>query len=227
MKLVARFGGWTDGDRISVPHLVAALERSDDDRLQAVRARYYKVLKSWGGAPGPRPIQSCDPQWVEVRREWPAAVPARRRRRKRSRSSRHAEEETVALLGGKLQPTHLRHVELLYDYRNTLVHESREQTLSCEETDDSAPYYESVEDAETRRQEWHLVYPVSFLCNLLRKTLTNYRSHLTASGTDPYAGYRFGLYVRRELNDPREFPIVFPYEGVILGAPPGRRRRHR
>lgn len=199
VKLVARFGDWTDGDRISVPHLVAALERSDDDRLRAVRAQYYKILKSWGGAPAPRPIQTCDPQWAEVRKEWPA------------------EPEIVPLLGGKLQPTHLRHVELLYDYRNTLVHESREQTASFEEGDDSAPFYESVEIADSRLQEWHLVYPVSFLCRLLRGTLTNYRAHLIDSGRDPYSGYRFGLYVRRELNDPKRFPVVFPYEGVILG----------
>ena len=196
VKLLGRYGGWADSRRVSLPHLVAALERSDDTRLSTVRTTYYDALQAWGSG-GPRFIHQGDPEWDIIIKTWPA------------------EPEPVPLLDGSLQLAHLRHVELLYDYRNVLVHESREATVSFENREDD-PFYESVMDTSSR-QEWHLVYPYSFLKKLATATLANIRADFISSGRDPYVGYRFGLYLRQDLNDPPKFPVVFPFQSINVG----------
>jgi len=194
IRLVRGYGSWPDATRVSTPHLVAALERTENTALDEFRADLYREYRRWGSG-GPVPVARRDPDFEDVVRRWPQRV-----------------KGSIRLVGGQLLLRNLRLVELLYDYRNYLVHEAREPTLSFEDPDDSAPLYESVGSTDGS-QEWHLVFPYGFLIELARSCIGNLRSELLSTGRDPYAGYCFGKLVRQELNDVRRFPVVFPYGG--------------
>jgi len=48
IKLIHTFGRWDDCERISLPHLVAALERTPDQRFEEIRKFTYSQLRNWG-----------------------------------------------------------------------------------------------------------------------------------------------------------------------------------
>jgi hypothetical protein len=86
------------------------------------------------------------------------------------------EEETVILK--------YKHTELLYRYRNQLIHESRQPGNAMEVFGEkSAPYYHGYIDEST----WHLAYPLGMFERLVRNGLASFRSYLEANSIDPYS----------------------------------------
>jgi len=188
VKLVLRFGHWSQATHVSLVHLVKLLERLDDSAFDPARGTLYPKLQS-AGSGGPVLIPEIDLPWPEACAAWPVSP-------------------TAKLLGETLSLDRLRLVELLYDYRNTLIHEARERTFSAENTEDE-PFYESV-GTSSDQQEWHLVFPYDFLRKLVAACVTNLRADFLATGRNPYAGHAFGYLMRPELNDIVGRPVFYP-----------------
>ncbi|MDD5007976.1 MAG: hypothetical protein PHU49_09505 [Syntrophorhabdaceae bacterium] len=197
VKLVHNCGDWNDADRVSLPHLVAALERTSDPQFEPLRQFAYAGLRDWGSG-GPVYLES-DPDLPNIQSLWP-------------------KDNGGVLLANRdvhLELPQLRHVEMLYAYRNYLVHESRQPTAGFEEDDDIAPFYESVNMHPTvfgnRVSEWHLVYPAAFLEKLCNCCLSSLGEYLRANQRDPYLTLRDGWYLVEHLNNDGRFPVVSPF----------------
>lgn len=97
----------------------------------------------------------------------------------------------------------LRHVHLLYAYRNFLVHEMRQPGRGMDfDRNDQEPYYHSMTHiAEGRKSgSWELVYPARFLEQLCTVALKNVRDHYITQQVNPYDAFAFGTYWIEELN---------------------------
>jgi len=86
-----------------------------------------------------------------------------------------------------------RHAELLYTYRNNLIHEFREPGHGMEfSNDNESPYYHGMEHLESKTETWELVYPTKFLINLADVALTAIKGFLTSNNLDPFSFFKFG-----------------------------------
>lgn len=89
------------------------------------------------------------------------------------------------------------HLNLLWVYRNTLVHEFREPGYDMGVLgDDPSPYYMTMEDEEGVSQ-WELAYPTTFFAALCDRALANLKKHLEVEDLDPYGFYEFGSIWKR------------------------------
>lgn len=186
IAFVRRFCKWSDGERISLPHLVQLLRKNPDptfERLRTWALAKYNKLPVHSGLPMPI---SEDPVFDEVRREWPT-------------SPDHREP-----IEGVDLPS-LRHFNLLYTYRNALVHELRMLGYGTEfGASSAAPFYHGMsqvgEDPEIILSTVELVYPWRFLKQLCTTGATEARAYCLGNRLDPYASFVFGTYWLRELN---------------------------
>jgi len=193
IKLVHNWGDWNTAGRISLPHLVAALERTSDGRFEQLRQFSYSKLNNWGSG-GPVYLNK-DPDFPEIQSLWP--------------------KDNKEILLERLALSKLRHVDLLYSYRNYLVHESRQPTVGFEDEEANAPFYESVNMHltvfENKAPEWHLVYPAGFLEQLCNCCLSSLKDYLHREKKDPYLSFKYGWYLVEHFNNEESFPVVYPF----------------
>ncbi len=186
VSFVRHFGGWADFERISLPHLVMLLSRVPDPTFSPIRAQAAGLMAQWPR--GSQPMLARDPTYQEIRNQWPV------------------NPEQIILEGISLQS--LQHVQLLYTYRNSLVHELRELGYGVEDEQDLEPYYISVTlfgpgnegNIDAAEETWELTYPLRFFANLCARSLDALEAHLRRDQLDPYASYRFGTYWLTALN---------------------------
>ena len=201
IKLVHNCGNWAEAERISLPHLVAALERTADARFETLRQFAYGELRDWGSG-GPIYLDG-DPALSKIQHLWP-------------KDEKGALITTDAVL---LELQTFRHIDMLYAYRNYLIHESRQPTAGFEEEDDVDPFYESVNMHPTifgnKVSEWHLVYPAGFLEQLCNYCLSSLEEYLGANKKDPYLSFKDGWYLVEHLNDDERFPVVNPFYQIL------------
>jgi len=196
VKLIHNYSGWVDSERISLPHLVAALERTPDSRFEQIRKFAYSKLRDWGSG-GPVYLDK-DPSFLQVQSLWPKENGA-----------------LVCIEGLQIELRRLRQVEMIYEYRNYLVHESSQPTVGFEQEDDLKPFYESFDDHVTvfdnKVSEWHLVYPSGFLEQLCKCCLSSIEQYLLTNSRDPYESFKDGWYLVERLNNDITFPVVSPF----------------
>lgn len=181
-----RFCKWPDGNRVSLPHLVQLLRKNPDPAFQNLREwalMKFKALPVHGSALMPI---SHDPSCDEVKREWPAS-----------------KEHRTPLEGIDVES--LQHFELLYVYRNMLVHELRTPGYGIEfGEDDKDPFYHQMstvgENDVLVESSVELVYPWRFLHRLCDTALDELRKYFVANELNPYDSFVFGTYWIRELN---------------------------
>lgn len=181
-SFVVQFCGWSDGDRVSLPHLVAALRRTSDSSFNPLRDWAYPELDAWGSG-GPVWIDR-DPEKSAIQRLWPKDA---------SGASVCMSELGLSLRG-------LQHRNLLYGYRSKLSHESREPTFSFEDGHETQAYYNSLFSSSGSPTEWHLVYPSAFLEASCRQGISALQAWLSRERTDPYSQFNFGPYLIEALN---------------------------
>jgi hypothetical protein len=91
-----------------------------------------------------------------------------------------------------------RYAELLYTYRNHLLHEFREPGQGLEMGADPAnPYYIGMDYLGTRQSSWELIFPVQFLQSLCKSCINGLEAHLITNNLNPYDAYKFGTMWRR------------------------------
>lgn len=84
-------------------------------------------------------------------------------------------------------------LRLLYDYRNTLVHEFREPGHGFEfDTREREPYCHTVSDLNDGPEKLELVYPIGFFDRLVDSVLRSLKYWYTEVGVNPYEHYDFG-----------------------------------
>ena len=81
-----------------------------------------------------------------------------------------------------------RYANLVYTYRNSLVHEYREPGYAIEfRSDGTNPYYHSM-----MNEPWQLVLPLRFFIWLAESCLKGLDVYLKANRLNPYDCYKFG-----------------------------------
>lgn len=170
VSFIQKFSNWSDGERISLPHLVEALSRDTEPEFQPLKECVNSLFQSekWSPRsailPGPHNI-TRDPMPDQVLDRWPKGKKVL----------------------GKLSEENFCHVNLLYAYRNSLAHELREPGLPRLESDvpyahyHYTPLYAPNKEGQTclLRKAWLLHYPVGFFSTI---TLTFLRTWESGSG---------------------------------------------
>jgi len=198
VKFVWQFGNWKFCDNISLPHLVSALERTAAKQFDSLRDYVFIELSKWETG-GPVYLDK-DPNISDIQSRWPKV---------------NGSLMNIPCLKIKIQQ--LRHAELLYAYRNYLVHESRQPTMGFDSEKDINPFYESegsyYSTVGKQVSKFKLVYPSGFLCELSKTCLNNLKKHLITNNKNPFDSFSFGDYLLEQLNDDDSFPVLKPFYG--------------
>lgn len=179
--VVLNFGEWSDSGRVSLPHLVHLLAKSPYPIFSKTREWALQEISKWSD--GEVVQLERDPSFEEARKHWP----------KDSESRMPIEKITLESL---------QHIQLLYAYRNSLVHEFRTPGYSFEFEGDKDPFYMSMSELEDVEAgySWELSYPVAFFEVLCDNCIKNLEAYLKRDRLDPRASYAFGSYWFEELN---------------------------
>lgn len=181
--IVANFGDWPDHTRVSAPHIGYLLRNLRSPSFAKAREFIAQTLAN--NSDGSLVRLSSDPQLEEMKRLWP--VPADQK------------------LMNQLSLSSFTHLNLLYSYRNSLVHELREPGYGMEFSEnDDEPFYHGMTttnaDDSVEEQSLELVYPLNFYFRLTESVIQNVEAYLRRNRIDPYACYRFGSSWVSELN---------------------------
>lgn len=183
VELVKEFGAWSEWDKISTPHLVRALELNPAPQFNEVRNIGLKHLASW--SQGELKKLKDDLDYNVVRSKWPKD-----------------KESSQPLEGVALES--LQHVQLLYSFRNAVVHSFRPLGTDFEMPEDVEPYYLSVSDSEGESPDphfhWDLIYPAAFFRALTESVFDNVERHTTDNEIDPIEVLKRGRYWLDPLN---------------------------
>jgi hypothetical protein len=181
--IVANFGDWGNHSRVSAPHLGYLLRNLRSPSFQPVRKFIVEVIRR--NSNGGFVTLSDDPEFDEVRKLWPVAPEQK--------------------LLNQLSLSSFTHLNLLYHYRNSLVHELREPGHGMEfHEQHEEPFYHGMTTLESDRfageETLELVYPLKFYFKLAESVLGNVEQYLRNNAIDPYSCYRFGSSWISELN---------------------------
>jgi hypothetical protein len=95
------------------------------------------------------------------------------------------------------------HSNLLYVYRNHLIHEFREPGHGKEmDQGEESPYYHSLTNltaGRTNKQTWELVYPLGFFTRVVFSSLESLHEYLLKNDLDPYSFYEFGTIWKHKV----------------------------
>jgi hypothetical protein len=181
--IVANFGDWSDHTRVSAPHVKYFLRNLRSPAYEAARAFIDQVIRK--NSHGGLVTLAHDPEFEELRKLWP--VPAEQK------------------LVNQLSLSSFTHLNLLYQYRNSLVHELREPGRGMEfHEKHQEPFYHGLSTVQTDgspgEETLELVYPLNFYFALTENVLKNVERYLRKNAIDPYSCYRFGSSWVGELN---------------------------
>jgi len=173
------FSGWKNCDRISLPHLVRLLEFTPEPEYSKLREFTFSAYEQWRS--GDIIGLERDPKHKEIFKYWPKG-----------------KDNTEPIEGVKLES--LRHVDLLYTYRNSLIHELKNLGYGLEELSlEKEPSYHHLTD-EKNEETWQLVYPLGFFENICETCIKNLKKYLIKNNINPYNSFKFGSYWKEELN---------------------------
>ena len=158
-RFVSEHGSWPEGELVSLPFLrdeLTTLKLLQRPLGQYVTAKVNARSTEDGGSL--RVVEIDEPASVLL-----------------ALASTEKEEEAVR---------EYQHRALLYRYRNSLVHESREPGMSMDMLSSSGePYYHGYLDDP----KWYLAYPPPLFALLLQRAIVSFRTYLSANSIDPYS----------------------------------------
>jgi hypothetical protein len=184
VSFIRKFSNWSDGERISLPHLVEALSRDSEPEFQPLKEHVNRLFQSqiWSPMsaipPGPHNIITRDPMPDQLLGLWPEGKKV---------LGKHSEESFC-------------HMNLFYTYRNSLAHELREPGLPRLESDVPYAHYHYtplyIRNKEGQacllRKAWLLHYPVKFFSTITITCLENLGEWLGEKEINPYDYYKVG-----------------------------------
>lgn len=181
--IIAQFADWSDHSRISAPHIGYFLNHLRSPAFTPARAFIAQIIQQ--NSNGQFVLLSKDPELDEIRKLWPVPI----------------EQKLV----GQLSLSSFSHLNLLYQHRNSLVHELREPGRGMEfHENHEEPFYHGLTtvgaSGRVETETLELVYPLKFYFKLTNNVLTNVENYLLSNNIDPYNSYRFGSSWIAELN---------------------------
>jgi hypothetical protein len=184
VQFVSSFCGWTECERISLPHLYKLVGKKTEEQFQPLRNLAIRAMSKW--IPAEKISLSRDLELSEVEVLWPRDG-----------------NKIIRIDGVWLK--WLQHAHLLYTYRNSLMHEFRMPGRHVELWADDEPYYAHLieykdEISSEHKKSWELQYTAQFFRRLCNTGLTNLERHLTTNEIDPFKSIDWGNYWMRELN---------------------------
>jgi len=178
---IKKFSDWKYIDRISLPHLVQFLGKCTSPDFSNLRNYADSKDNEW--LKSSVILLDKDLEFKEVENYWP----------------KNKDKSPMLPLKG-ITIESLRHGELLYEYRNSLVHELTPPGISFQPgTEDDEPNYGSYTDLHGQHH-WNLRYPVNFFIRLVKTCLNNLEEYLIEKRLDPLRFYKFGSYWFDEFN---------------------------
>jgi hypothetical protein len=180
VSFVKNFSKWKFCEKVSLPHLVRLLEETPDPEFSDLRKFAFSHFDTW--VPGEIVELDKDPDHDEVYKLWPKG-----------------KEYTTPILNVQLSSLH--HANLLYTYRNVLIHEMRKPGYGMDLGDKKVPFYHSMSHLrEGQKDTWELVYPIGFFESICGCILEELEKFYISNRIDPYSLFRFGTYWIEELN---------------------------
>lgn len=180
ISFIEKFSTWSDGCRVSLPHLARLLEKTTDSQFSDLRKFVIQEMKGW--KPGRVLPLKVDPELGEIEKLWPES----------------------ARLDGPLKRftvDSLTHNKLLYVHRNTLIHEFRSPSADFTNSGPCYMYQSTIGTGGVRKGGvWSLSYPVSFIKGIAVECLGTLEAHLRKTQIDPYHSFVFGDYWLDSLN---------------------------
>lgn len=177
---IVNFSDWSDGDRISLPHLVRLLDKSPEPEFSELRKYAHSLYSKWHD--GSVPNLAEDPDYNSIRSRWPK------------------DKDLMKLLDNTSIDS-LKHYSLLYFYRSCLVHELRKPGYGFESGIDTPHYHSSTDSVfDTDSLRWELVYPTKFFINMCKTCISNAKLYYNENKINPYNYFTFGTYWISELN---------------------------
>jgi len=177
--IVADLGAWDNHTRVSTPHLQYFLSLCREQSY--VPATKYVLDRIASLSNGRLVDLADDPELHEVAELWPVSAETK--------------------LHGRLGLDSFTHLNLFYEYRNSLIHELREPGYGMEFSEsDTEPFYHGMTTDDVK-QTLELVYPLNFYFRVVRNILKNLHPYLATNRIDPYDCYSFGSSWIGELND--------------------------
>jgi hypothetical protein len=166
LKLIRECIKWEHDDRISIPMTVYRIREENikgNDKLMTEIDRLFNKFQNGG-----IPRIDIDPFFNEIEH---LAV--------------SIEEQEIL--------KNSRHAELLYTYRNNLIHEFRNPGHGMEfSNDNESPYYHRMTHRDCQTKTWELVYPTNFFIILSNIALTAIKTFLISNNLDPFSFFKFG-----------------------------------
>lgn len=169
-EFVEKFGGWEDWNRVSLPYLKMYLERKNDAKFKRlkkfVERKFEESAMEWRWL-GVKLVRNIDPSIEEI-------------------STLLSDTKEFEKL------RKFRHVELLWKYRNSLIHETQEKGSPLEKSEEFEPYYHTKHkyikkgNIITSETTWELVYPLFFLERLAENSLKNLKEWVIKEKKNPY-----------------------------------------
>jgi hypothetical protein len=184
VKFVNVFCDWSECNRVSLSHLYRLVSNKSEQDLIPLRNFAIGSMTQWKRAE--KILLKRDPVINEVEKYWPQV---------------DSKPRTIDSVSLKL----LQHSQLLYTYRNSLIHEFRTPGRHVELWDIDEPYYASLteyrnDDSNDFERTWELQYTANFFKRLCASGLSNLERHLTEKRINPYKSINWGNSWIRELN---------------------------
>jgi hypothetical protein len=171
LAAIRRFGKWRDSQKISRPYLERLLTRVKNDPQFDPVHEYLKDLPLLPNDSIVSTSHDLDPKWFE--KNWP-------------RNSKGPVK--IEIKKGVKKSFHdLKHDELIYAFRNSLVHETRALSREAEIPPHSVPFYHRKRDTTVRphRKYWVLKHPPKFLETLALNILHGMEDHFRKRKVNP------------------------------------------
>lgn len=176
-KFILEFGNWEYAERISLQQLIYVISRDSSPLLNELKQYCEGLISNW---PTGEPITlNNEPRYEDMVGLWPKNYK----------------------VGGKIELDYLKHVNLFYSLRNSLIHENRPLGYSFELFDMSVPYYssrgvikrdDSGKLVELSHEAFELSHPVKFFYAIIKNSLDNMKQYFLENQVNPYNNFRFG-----------------------------------
>ena len=177
---VREFCDWDHASRVNLPHLYRLTQQCSDGRFGALTSFAEQKMATW--TPGTAITLDSDPEYSAVKELWP-------------------DDGKCSVPGGAVALEFLQHDQLLYTYRNSIVHELRPPASEMHLFTHEEPVYtwlHMIPDDATSR--WVLDYPAAFFHGLVAKGLGGLSTYLEEEHLNPYERFDAGPYWVAELN---------------------------
>jgi len=193
VKLMNRFSMWEDKDRVSLPHLGKMLSLSPDPSLNKLREFVTNNLKEWKD-PEDTSIFSRKDLLVSNEPKWEVI-------------NKLVKGSDTKVLNTQL--SEFKHSNLLYQLRNSLVHQFQSRGDESGNNHPKEPYYMVLSKSSSfftnapltaKPIRFILVYPTYFLEKLTHSTFNNVMEYLKQNNINPFPHFYAGDYWIDVLN---------------------------